>query len=80
MQEIKSAIRAFLAPRFGGYALADDENLFATGYVTSLFSMQLVLFAEQKFGLSVDSEDLDLANFNSIDALARFVARKTGAV
>jgi acyl carrier protein len=80
MQEIKNAVRGFLAPRFGSYLLRDDENLFATGYVTSLFAMQLVNFTEQTFGVQVESDDLDLANFSSIDALCGFVQRKQRGV
>lgn len=76
MQEIKNAVRTFLTPRFGNYLLRDDENFFATGYVTSLFAMQLVNFTEQTFGLQVESDDLDIANFSSIDALSGFVLRK----
>jgi acyl carrier protein len=41
--------------------------------------MQLVQFVETTFGVSVESEDLDIDNFRSIDALSSFVERKLGA-
>ncbi|MCX4409555.1 MULTISPECIES: phosphopantetheine-binding protein [unclassified Streptomyces] len=70
----KPAIRAFLARFFGEHRLADDENIFATGLVNSLFVMQLVLFVEGEFSLTVADEDLEMENFTSIatiDALVR---------
>ena len=38
--------------------------------------MELVAFTENTFGIEIEDEDLDLANFNSIDALAGFIERK----
>ncbi|GGJ52760.1 acyl carrier protein [Deinococcus roseus] len=77
MTDIKNKIREFVLGRFRGYDLQDDENLFSSGYVTSLFAMQLVVFVEQAFGIQVESEDLDIQNFSSIQALGDFVLRKT---
>jgi acyl carrier protein len=41
--------------------------------------MQLVLFVEHEFGISIDNEDLDINNFRTIDAIAHLVERKTSA-
>jgi acyl carrier protein len=35
-----------------------------------------VQFVEQAFGITCDSEDLEIDNFRSIDALTAFVRRK----
>lgn len=55
-----------------------DLDLFTSGMVNSLFAMQLVLFVEKEFALAVANEDLDYANFKSINAISEFVGRKLG--
>lgn len=56
----------------------DSEDFFAAGLVDSLFAIQLVAFVEKEFGVAVEREDLDIANFLSINAIVAFVSRKTG--
>lgn len=76
MMDTKQKIREFVGRFFRGHELSDDEDMFATGYVNSMFAMQLVQFVEQTFGVVVESDDLELDNFRSVDAIAAFVARK----
>ena len=75
-EEIKAKIRAFLSRYFRNYSLQDDEDIFATGFVNSLFALQLVLFIEKAFEISVEEEDLDIENFKSINAIANLAERK----
>jgi acyl carrier protein len=56
----------------------DDQDLFATGVLNSLFALQLVVFVEKEFQITVSNEDLDLENFKGVNAIAGFVARKLG--
>jgi len=76
MDDVKERIRAFLKQYIQQQDLDDDEDIFTAGFVNSLFAMQLVLFVEDTFGLKVESEDLQLENFSSVNALARLIARK----
>jgi acyl carrier protein len=41
-----------------------------------MFALQLVMFVEKQFGITVDSEDLELDNFRSLSAIAGLVERK----
>lgn len=77
MQEIKEKVKAFISRFFRMHELGDDEDIFAAGFVNSLFAMQLVLFLEQEFQINVDSNDLDLSNFKTINAITNFVKSKT---
>ena len=77
LEELRSEIRAFIAAAFKGRLLGDEEDIFATGFVNSLFAMELVTFIEKAFDITVESEDLDLDNFRSVERLAGFVAAKT---
>lgn len=77
--DIKDTIKKFLMKSFKDYDFQEDENIFALGFVNSLFAMQLVTFIEGEFALEVDNEDLEMSNFQSISALAALVARKKAA-
>lgn len=75
-REIRVKIKQFLARFFQNYDLQNDEDIFALGFVNSLFAMQLVLFVEQEFRISVGNEDLDIDNFRTVDALTNLIRRK----
>ena len=77
--EIKTSIRAFLARFFQNINLEDDQDIFALGFVNSLFAMQMVLFVEKEFRFTVEDDDLNMDNFRSINAIAALVERKTTA-
>ena len=80
MQEnrgIKEEIKGFIQRSIQIPQLADDEDLFATGIVNSLFAVQLVTFIERTYGLEVQPEDLEIRNFRSLNAAAAFVEKKT---
>lgn len=80
MDDAKARIREFFSRFFRAPDLRDGDDIFAMGFVNSLFAMQLVMWVEQEFNLKVENEDLELSNFNSVNALATFVACKHGEV
>jgi methoxymalonate biosynthesis acyl carrier protein len=75
----KAQIREFVQRFFRGHDLTDQEDIFASGFVNSMFAMQLVQFVEGAFGIAVESEDLELDNFRTIDAIQSLVERKRAA-
>ncbi|MDR3299545.1 MAG: phosphopantetheine-binding protein [Candidatus Accumulibacter sp.] len=75
---MKSRIREFVLSYVKDDELEDDENMFELGYANSLFAMQLVLFVEKEFAISVPREDLKLSNFQSINAIAALVEARAG--
>lgn len=75
----KNRIRDFLAQRFGNRELRDNDDIFASGFVNSLFAMQIILFIEKEFQITIESEDLELANFRTIEAISALVERKKSA-
>lgn len=78
-EQIRQRLREFVSRFFRGHDLQDGEDIFASGYVNSMFAMQLVQFVESDFGVTVESEDMEIDNFRSIDALSAFVERKLAA-
>lgn len=76
--EIREKIRGFILASIHLPDLADDDNLFESGIVNSLFAVELMTFLEKTFEIEVGPDDLEIANFQSIEAAADFVTRKRG--
>ena len=74
--DIENTMRSFLSRFIANHDLRDDEDIFAAGFVNSMFAMQLVQFIEHEFGFAIETEDLELDNFRSIEAMARFIEHK----
>lgn len=74
--ETKTKIRNFVERFFKNENFGDDDNIFDNS-VNSLFAMQLVLFIEREFDIEVDNDEIDLSNFNSINAIAAYISSKT---
>ena len=71
----RDAIREFLGRHLRMQAVRDEDDIFATGLVSSLFAMQLVTFVEKQFRITVEPAELKLDNFRSVVAIAAFVER-----
>lgn len=74
---IKVQLTEFISRFLRNHDLQSDDDIFALGFVNSLFAMQLVLFVEREFSITVENEDLDLENFKSVNAIAALVERKS---
>lgn len=74
----KQLIRGFISDSISLGNASDDENLFETGIVNSLFAVQLMIFLEKTFRIEIGADDLDIENFKSISAAAQFVLKKNG--
>ena len=57
----------------------DEDDIFALGFVNSLFAMKIVNYIEQNFDLEVKDEELDINNFRSISRILRFIEGKVNA-
>jgi methoxymalonate biosynthesis acyl carrier protein len=71
---IRNDLLGFLAERTKR-PVAPDLDLFASGLVSSLFALQLVVHLESTFGVTVDGPHLTLANFRTVDAMCALVSR-----
>jgi methoxymalonate biosynthesis acyl carrier protein len=60
----------------GGREVADDELLIENGVLTSLQTVELVMFLEERFGVTIEDEEFDEENFGSIEAISGLVAGK----
>ncbi|WP_172382020.1 acyl carrier protein [Streptomyces sp. MNP-20] len=56
-----------------------DVDLFASGGLSSLFAMELVVHLEKSFGVSVRGADLRLDNFRTVASMTALVGRLRAA-
>lgn len=75
---VKDAVRRFILSSINETQLGDDDNLFESGIVNSLFAVQLMTFLEKTFAIELETDDLDIENLKSLNATAAFVLRKRG--
>jgi methoxymalonate biosynthesis acyl carrier protein len=77
-EEVVPEIRGWLRDNVtGGRDVPEDEPIIENGVLTSLQTVELVMFLEDRFGIMVEDEELDEENFGSVNAIAELVAGKT---
>ncbi len=59
-------------------ALSASDDLLGTGLVDSMGMMKLIGFLEDRFAVKIPPEDLIIENFMSVEAIGRYLARRTG--
>jgi methoxymalonate biosynthesis acyl carrier protein len=71
---VEHALTEFLAARAGAPVEA-DQDLFASGLVSSMFAMQLVVHLEESYDIAIVGPELKLDNFRTVQAMASLVMR-----
>jgi len=75
--DARAAIRGWLQENVtGGRDVTNDEPLIDNGVMTSLQTVELVVFLEDTFGIVVEDEEFDEDNFGSVDSIATLVESK----
>jgi methoxymalonate biosynthesis acyl carrier protein len=76
-EQVVPEIRGWLRENVtGGRDIPEDEPIIENGVLTSLQTVELVMFLEDRFGIMVEDEELDEENFGSVNAIAGLVAGK----
>lgn len=77
--ETKQKIRDFIESNLVVFedeaVFSDDDHIFQMGFVNSLFAMKLLGYIEQEFGITVGNEDLDIANFSTLNNIVRLIEK-----
>ena len=79
--DIECEIRSFLVDNFlygQSEALHDDDSLLG-GVIDSTGTIELVVFLQDRFALTVEDEDVVPENFVSVKHVAAYVAKKLHA-
>lgn len=82
MSQLKTDLRQYVVDNFlfgkTDAAFTDDVSFLEKGLIDSTGVLEIVAHLEEKYGVSVEDEELIPQNFDSVDNLAAYVARKTG--
>jgi acyl carrier protein len=74
--EITQRVLGFIAGRFPQATLTGADDIFALGFVNSLFAMELVMFVEKEFAIAIPNDALKIDNFRTADSIAALVTRQ----
>ena len=77
---IREQVRSFVTTNFympDPAALADDASLLDQGIIDSTGVLEVIMFIETTFGVTVEDSEMLPENLDSIECIAAFVARKT---
>ena len=55
--------------------LTPETDLFAGGYVNSLFSLQAVMFLEKTFSVKIPRKEINKENFSTVRKMAELIGR-----
>ena len=79
--QIEAQVREFVVEKFmfgqGAETLANDTSFLASGLIDSTGVLELVMFLEDRFGVTVANEEMLPENLDSVSAIATYVRRKT---
>ena len=80
--EVENEIRNFIAENFlfGNREKlpGDDDSFLQKGLIDSTGILEVISFIEEKFGISVEDDELVPENLDSIRSLTDFIGRKRG--
>jgi methoxymalonate biosynthesis acyl carrier protein len=77
-EAIEEALLGFLTERVKA-EVAPDQDLFASGLVSSMFAMQLVVHLEEDYDIAIIGPELKLDNFRTVQAMTGLVLRLRSA-
>ena len=76
---VQVEILDFVRGRFPQVEIDATQDIFSLGFVNSLFAMELVMFVEKTFSVTISNDELRIDNFRSADAMADLIGRLTPA-
>jgi methoxymalonate biosynthesis acyl carrier protein len=76
---VPARILSFIEGRFPQGGIEADQDIFSLGYINSLFAMELVMFIEKTFALTVPNEELRIDNFRTVEAMTTLIGRVQNA-
>ena len=75
-EDAASQVQALLSEKLFVTVESHETDLLAAGILDSLTLVQMLMHLEERFGLRVAMEDLEIEDLRSIHAIARLVARQ----
>ena len=78
--ETREQIKNYIAETFlfsdDGFNMSDDVSFLDEGIIDSMGVLELIMFVEETFGISVEDDDIKPENFDSVNKLYEYIHRK----
>ena len=75
-EKIRKFIESNLLDFVSDVEFSDSDNIFELGLVNSLFAMKLVNYVKEEFDIKLESDDLEMTNFNTVNNTLEFIKKK----
>jgi len=79
--DIRKQIQQYVAENFlfsdNGFDLDDDASFLDEGVVDSTGTLELVTFVEETFNVTVEDDEIEPDNFDSVNNLYAYIQRKS---
>lgn len=79
--EVREQIRNYIAETFlfsdNGFNVSDDISFLDEGIIDSMGVLELIMFTEETFNISVEDDEIKPENFDSVNKLYDYIQRKT---
>jgi acyl carrier protein len=79
-QELERLLVKTIVRRRGINSIGPDEDLIGSGIVDSLGLMELVSFIEQRYGVTIDDDEIVVENFRNIRRIEGLIEAKRSRV
>jgi acyl carrier protein len=81
-RQIEATLREYVRSRYAGggsgHALEPEDDLLESSVIDSMGVVELTSFIEERFGVTVEAEEIVPDNFRSLGAMTRLVATMKG--
>jgi len=81
-QDVRQSIRKHVMENYlftsDDSELDDGDSLMLRGIIDSTGALEVILFLEETFGITVDEEEMIPENLDSVDQIVAYLARKRG--
>lgn len=79
--KVREQIRNYIAETFlfsdDGFNMGDDVSFLDEGIIDSMGVLELIMFTEETFDISVEDDEIKPENFDSVNKLHDYIQRKT---
>jgi acyl carrier protein len=72
---VSTEISDFITGRFPQAQITGAQDIFSLGYINSLFAMELVMYLEKTFGITIPTDEMVIDNFRTVTAMTGLVDR-----
>jgi acyl carrier protein len=80
MEEIKQTVKRFILQEFlpgeDASQLTDTTPLIAGGILDSVATVKLIVFLEERYGITVEDDETNEENLGTLSGIGRFVQSK----